>query len=146
MPRHYLLDDEQPVVYDTNSISFTVAGSPIACARACVGATNGAETWWHDPQKRMREEFRDVLDGIIEGVGVGRPHFEDGEVLDMTVVFQVQSTVRGPDVDNMIKFVMHACEGYLYSDENMVFRVEGTKVLAPHTETTGSTHIMVRIL
>jgi len=152
MPRHYLLDDDEPVVYDANSISFTVAGNPLAQARARVASARSAaaaaaaspnrRTWWYDPNKRMKDEFRDVLDGFLDN----KPYFADGVRLEMTVIFVMQSPTRGPDVDNMLKFVMDACQGYLYNDDNVVFHTEATKVLNNHTESTGSTHVMVRRL
>lgn len=58
--------------------------------------------------------------------------------------FLVSTGSKSPDVDNLCKFIMDACNGVIYRDDIQVFRLVATKIPRKTTNDVGRTVIKIR--
>lgn len=134
----FVLDPETPVVYDGTKILFRMLGKPVPLQRACLSASMHL----YNPNKAETTSFQSVLKQILREQHIEKPVFAKGTRLHLKVHFQLEDCAsRSPDVDNLCKFVMDACEKYMFIDDRMIFTLTATKISGKGKGKAGWTHV-----
>lgn len=130
-------EDDEPIVYDSSCISFRVMGKPVPMGRPRRGRANQ----FYNPTKPEMNSFTATIKKVLEVANKNKPYFPKETKLSLRIMFQLGPSSRSPDIDNLTKFVMDACQGYLYEDDRMIFSLQAEKVLSPDKTTVGWTQI-----
>ena len=163
LPERMVLQEIIGVDGESNTLDFTIYGKPRALKRSIfVSRLNRGV----NPDRRRLAQFRQ---NVRQQLGRPGPYFPDVTTsVQLGVTFRVKrptnhyingdrssnrinprflnSRVTGGDVDNMVKFVLDACNGVLYSDDRQVVSIYSTKIWASEGDSEGSTTIGVKLI
>ena len=149
---------------ESNTLDFTVYGKPRALKRSIfVSRLNRGV----NPDRRRLAQFRqnirqqlgnrpgpyfpDLTSSVQLGITfwVKRPsnHFINGDRSSNRIKPRfLNARVTGGDVDNMVKFVLDASNGVLYSDDRQVVSIFSSKIWATEGTSEGSVTIGAKLI
>lgn len=143
-------------------VRFVICGNPTPLARHRT-----YRGYQFNPSAKKQEEFKDIFINMTKSANIGNSLllFPEGEYLAATILFRLKRPknhfisntpgidrlkAKSPDflhpsrsdVDNLVKFVLDAFNGILYSDDRQIVRLCTTKVLDSEGNCTGATDII----
>ena len=144
---------------------FVICGNPTPLARHRT-----YRGYQFNPSAKKQQQFKDVLVNMTKSTNnnIGNNSlllFPEGEYLAATILFRLKRPknhfisntpgkgrlkAKSPDflhpsrsdIDNLVKFVLDAFNGILYSDDKQIVRLCTTKVLDSEGNCTGATDII----
>lgn len=127
---------------ESGEICFALVGKPIPMERS-----RWAYGHMYNSQKKIQEQLKACIKKIMAEKGVLESPIiaKRSCKLEMEATFFLASTgSKSPDVDNLCKFIMDACNGVIYRDDIQVFRLVATKIPRKTTSDVGRTVIKIR--
>jgi len=125
------VDDVELIVVGTANptIYFTMQGPPAVQQRVRAFSVNGRLTFY-DPSQRAKRAFKEAIRQAMLQFGISTfPFFSDEKKVKVTAIFGVSNEAK--DVDNMLKFLLDAIQDVVYTNDNMVYKLVGTKIPVP---------------
>jgi Holliday junction resolvase RusA-like endonuclease len=139
--------DDMVLCYDGpgRSISFVAKGTPIVQERPRIHRIAGGNFRVYDPTSRKKLAFKAAVRREMVALGnIDFPFFTADSAIHVKVKFvlprrvadvvgqatlapDAQTHPHGPDIDNLLKFVMDALEPTLYRDDTNIVHVEVEK-------------------
>jgi Holliday junction resolvase RusA-like endonuclease len=135
------LDPDTPISFTGSELVLALTGKPVALQRArFVGH------FWN-PSKKESESFRTIVKQAMREYTIEKPAFQKTTKLELQLTFHLTHTAsKSPDIDNLCKFVMDACNGLLYHDDIQIFKLTASKIPKKGKTNSGKTHLVLKKL
>ena len=117
---------DHPIVY------ITVQGPPLVQKRSRVRVLGRGHPVVYDPSRRSKWTYKQAIRNAMADLGTTDFPFFQGRKLKLTVTFAL--TNQAKDVDNLLKFVMDACEKVLYKNNALIWEAAEKKITVASAE------------
>ena len=146
-------DVEEKLIQYQNSqgrgFVLSVEGNPCSQKRH-RHAKRGRRIITYDPSSEDKKKFKTQVQSKIKGRPLKKPlglsvcfyirrpkkHYRTGKFSHLLKKNSPKICIQKPDIDNLIKFVLDACNDLLWEDDKLIYEIESRKVFSenPRTE------------